>query len=299
MAIVPVHHALVLPEAALDRAEAALDAFVAGDDDPAPLHALLEDLFHASQIRRWTTTAMPPGERWEELGRALRDRHGLLLGPRRQVRRDLFERLPAILARHARLVELEAPAVIIANDVDLLARMVAQIEDTDPPPKARQPALDGVARTQGGSVIDLAQFVKEWIRYLACPFPRDVGLGEGLELDDAQRAELERLALLDDWWFIHRQRSFESEENATSLAPSIVSDPRWSLQRPFFSLANRRSPSCDAWRRRCESLCVGGHGGPLTRLEGASPSWASAPPAGHTLLSLVWIHTENGQPLFR
>ncbi len=293
MAVVPVHFLFDVAVADLDRAEAALGAFAAAEDDPTPLHDCLDLLFHRVQTELAQTVCHPDAGVWEVLAARLS------IGERRVVNRGCFETLVKVLARRDRLIELGAPRALVDKDDAYLASLIPILDVRSKPDPRPYLRLDKLDSSNGAPVVDLPQFAAEVLRLAAGAFPRNTGCGRLDSVDPAWADELEGLGLLDDWWHIHRQRFMESEVCAIGIAPSILSDPGLALEQPLLSLDELPGRNCAAWRAVWPTLCAGDRGGPITRRDGVEAQGASGGSGARAHVAFVWVETDTVDDFFQ
>lgn len=263
-------YAIDVEPAHLDHAEAALTAFDESED-PSPLEQYLGELRHEMIRAARTRTALPSMEAWQRVAEVVTS-VGASIGARREVVTASFEAAERSATRHQRLVELQGPAIIIENEKEILADVIAGLEDTTVPERVAYGSLDRIGDGDG-DMLDLLQVGEEIIRYLG-GIATDVRR-ETLDVDAA------RFQALDDFWVIHRYHVFENDFTARHIAPELMPP----AATPFLDLEPRTSRTCRRWREQVPSILAGRHGGPIHRDGGR--------------LEFVWVETEELDDPFR
>lgn len=246
-------------------------------DDVGVLHDALTHWFNQAQAVRWSEVVTPSVASWAGITARLRSLGVPLSGARREVARFPWDGLVRSLDRHTRLRELNAPRVIVENEIRLVGDLVESLDARAWKPVRRFTQLGRLPLGDGeGDVVDLAGFAYHAVDLMAGPHLDDRGNGD-LGADDA-------FAFLDDYWYIHGQPHLGGD-TAWSVAPEKLVPPSMGPSLPFLAIPRAsKSLSVRMWRRCAASLPFGERGGAMRRAQLKD---------GATAISLVWVRTEE------
>jgi len=212
------------------------------------------------------TRIEPSPHAWAQVEEALARAGMSGIGARRAVFRDPWETLARCLRRLERFQELNGPEIIILNERELIPRVQGTL-DLEREPAGWAQEWDRIPTEDGGAVLDLSGFGHDIAELASGAFPISVGRGDAIgdALDERTRARLQEFAQLDDFWWIHRQPSWETGYHASHVAadPEIWAPESIRGTRALELPASSSSPSCKAWRAVMPSVPVGDQGGPL------------------------------------